>query len=86
MGYCCYINALFGMPDKFLQMIPISADQKVLIMEQTRMLVEQINLELAKFDAFQIVVLSVMAVLVLQNGFKLTMWCKENLSIENIKI
>jgi hypothetical protein len=85
MGYCCYIKALFGMPSELLQMIPISSDQKVLIMEQTRMLVEQINLGLSKFDAFQIVVISVMAVLVLQFSFKITMWLKENLNFENLK-
>jgi hypothetical protein len=66
-------------------MVPISDDQKILIIEQTRMMVEQINMGLERFDSFQVVVLSIMAVLVLQFGLKVTMWMRENLSIENIK-
>lgn len=66
-------------------MVPISEDQKILIIEQTRMMVEQINIGLERFDSFQVVVLSIMAVLVLQFGLKVTMWMRENLSIENIK-
>ena len=49
------------------------------------MMVEQINMGLERFDSFQVVVLSIMAVLVLQFGLKVTMWMRENLSIENIK-
>ena len=49
------------------------------------MFVEMVNEELSKFEAFQIVVLSIMSVLIVQYGFKITMWLKENLTIENVK-
>lgn len=44
-----------------------------------------VNMELEKFDAFQIVVLSVFTVLMIQYGFNFYMWLRENLNIENIK-
>lgn len=85
MGYSCCIKSLFGFPRELLEMVPISQEQKVLMAEQARMFVEMVNEELSKFEAFQIVVLSIMSVLIVQYGFKITMWLKENLTIENVK-
>jgi len=68
MGYTCCINALFGKPGELLQKLPISQELKVQIAEQTRMVVELVNMELEKFNAFQIVVISVLAVLFIQYG------------------
>lgn len=44
-----------------------------------------VNVELAKFDPFQIVVMSICAVLISQYGYMFSMWLKENFSLENIK-
>lgn len=85
MGYSSCIKSLFGFPRELLEMVPISQEQKVLMAQQARMFVEMVNEELSKFEAFQIVVLSIMSVLIVQYGFKITMWLKENLTIENVK-
>jgi hypothetical protein len=85
MGYCCVINAIFGIPGEILKVMPLSQEQKMHIMEQSKLLIQTVNQELEKFDAFQIVVLSVLTVLVIQYGYKFTMWIKENLNFENIK-
>ena len=85
MGYCCFLNALFGKPGEILQKLPISQEMKENIAGQVRMLVEFVNMELEKFDAFQIVVISVFAVLICQYGYGFYIWSKENLNQDNIK-